>query len=186
MATVPKLKQDLERRNVPEHDTTQLAYGDPQDELPFPVDLNPQPPEYDPTAGGKDEWHPIAREMWGALKRDPSSMWTSSAGWALNLAMCEQLSRLLSPRVVGVIQPTEHFEGGPIREDAPMSGAEMNAIMSWAGKVGMLEADRRRLHYEITFRRKQRYDTAEQATDEAPKLAVVLDREALFQGASGE
>lgn len=145
----PSREEERRRANEPVHTITKLGPDDLAN-LPFPIDLAPEPP--DPAIDGDgEEWHPYARELWERLKTDPSRVWQGPAAWALDMAMCEQLSRLLKPRVAGIQPATEFGEGGPIYEKIPMNGAEMASLLKWASARGLYEADRLRISKEITF-----------------------------------
>ena len=145
----PVREEERRRVNAPEHPVTKLG-PDELEALPFDVDLSPEPP--DPLIDRDGEkWHPYAQELWERLQRDPSRVWQGPAAMALDMAMCEQLSRLLQPRVAGIQPASEFGEGGPVFEKIPMNGSEMAAILKWASARGLYEADRLRINKEITF-----------------------------------
>jgi hypothetical protein len=149
--------REAERRRYPDAGARKIEHVGPEQtrDLPFEVDLAPEAPS------PVEDWHPMARELWDALQRDPSRMWTGPAAWAANLTMCENLSRMLSPRVV--------------REAIPFNGAETAGFLKWMSMAGIYEPDRLRMQKEITF-----YPTGEQTT--APVLDIVRDRTAALGG----
>ena len=134
--------------------------------LPFQIDLAPQPPDPRDFMPEEDEendgrsviltrdqngWHPYATYLWEQLQVDPSRAWNGPAAMALDLAMCENLSRLLMPRIAATIPASEHGPGEVVRDRVPLNGSEMAAILKWASSRGLYENDRLRIGKEITF-----------------------------------
>ena len=160
-----------ERRRTPEPGTRAIEEIGPEQtrDLPFEVDLAPEPP------AAVEEWHPIALELWESLQRDPSRMWTGPAAWAASLAMCENLSRMLSPRIAATTMNTETGAVEVIREAIPFNGAETAGFLKWMSMAGIYEPDRLRMQKEITF-----YPVGEQAS--APVFDIVRDRTAALGG----
>lgn len=158
MAQPRKRNVDRKRRNETDHPVHTLAWGTPEaDELPFEVDLDPRWPTEDDelrpdgTFAGAEAWHPLAKLIWNRLKTDPSALWTGGGQMALNAVMCENLTRLLNDRPIGVIPASEHGEGRVEMGKVPINGAEMTGLMRWLERVGVGEKDRLSLYREIDF-----------------------------------
>lgn len=175
-----------ERRRANEPDTPITKYDvDKLSSLPFPIDLAPEPPSPTELAAREadDGWHPYATYLWEQLQRDPSRAWTGPAAMAVDLAMCENLSRLLMPRVAATIQPSEQGPGEVVYERLPLNGSEMAALMKWAAARGLYEADRLRIGKEVTFYSiSDAVPQAATGTDDAAVISIKRNRREALAG----
>lgn len=161
----PAREAERRRTNEPDHPIVKMG-PEEMAALPFPIDLSPTPPdprdfqpEEDEQSTGrstilkrdKNGWHPYATHLWEKLQSDPSRAWNGPAAIALDLAMCENLSRLLMPRIAATLPATEYGPGEVIYERLPINGSEMAALLKWASARGLYETDRLRIGKEITF-----------------------------------
>ena len=194
----PARADERRRTNEPTQPITKLG-PDQLAALPFPIELNPVPPdpkqflpderhfgEDDLDARGnkkrgtaiiRDEngWHPYATYLWEQLQVDPSRAWAGPASMALDLAMCEQLSRLLMPRIAATIPASEYGPGEVIYERVAMNGSEMTALLKWASSRALYENDRLRIGKEVTFHAINP-DGAVPVAGEAPVISIHRDR----------
>lgn len=173
----PSRSDKRKRKNTLDYEVVEIT-PENVDDLPIPVDLDPvwpQPKEY-------ESWNPLVKEIWDRLRTDPSATWTSGAAMAFDAVMCEQLHRLLEPRVAGVIPASEHGPGELVHEKIPLTGTEMNGIMKWLSSIGVFEADRLRLHREITFYAQRRQEAEESDAALAEVYDIVAEREKALGG----
>lgn len=149
----PRREDERRRRNKSEHPIVKMGPDELQD-LPFEVDLAPEPP--DPATGGAEdeEWHPVAAEFWRLLQADPARKWMTSADWGAALFVTESMSRDLRPQVVGVTE-----QGNAIKDTVPIKGANLSAYLKFMSMIGVTEAARLRIQKEITLFPTQPIDT---------------------------
>lgn len=147
---IPLRSEERQRTNPPATPILKTGVEDiAAAHLPFPIDVNPMPPSADELAaldpdGAK--WHPVAQHLWDAVCRSPEAMWMTSAGWAILVVECEQLSRELSEQFVGI------SEDGEMKfAEVPMKGASLAAHHKIWAAMGLLEGDRRRMGREVTL-----------------------------------
>lgn len=153
----PARSEERRRRNAPKNEILKVK---PDSHLPFKVDFAPEPPE------ASEDWHPYVIDLYESLKADPSRLWTGPTAWAANFVMCENLSRLLNPRVAGIIQASEFGEAEVVREEIPLNGSELAGVLKWLSMVGVYEENRLRIAKEITFHA-------------PPEQAAVVDADAI-------
>lgn len=190
----PVREAERRRRNEPPRPITHLG---PDDFTRLGIDTSPQPPDPERlqpndspedletpegrrTVADTNGWHPFATELYERLQRDPSAKWNGPAAQAMDMIMCEALSRLLLPRLAGMVPGTTTTPGSPIYDFVAMNGAEMAAVLKWASARGLYEGDRLRIGKEIEFFKD--VDNREPAT----VTQITQNREDIFASAAGE
>jgi hypothetical protein len=139
---IPLRSEERQRTNEPAIPIVKTGVEDIElANLPFPIDVNPRPPEKD------SNWHPVAQQLFEAVCRSPEAMWMTPAGWAILVVDVEQLSRQLEEQVVGI----SPLDGTPVYAQVPMQGAALAAHMKIWASMGLLEGDRRRMGREVTL-----------------------------------
>lgn len=166
----PARDAERRRRNAPPHPIVKVG-PDAAEQLPFRLNFAPEPP------AAPDHWHPFVIDLWEGLLADPARLWMGTGAWATNFVMCENLSRMLLPRIAATIPAGEGGEAQVIREEIPLAGSELAGVIKWLEKVGIYEGDRLRIQKEITFHPAPKVDT--EATDD-----IVADRRAAIRSVS--
>jgi hypothetical protein len=119
--------------------------------LPFEIETLVEPPPQD------EEWHEIAKMVYGAMLRDPARLWMGPAAWAIAYLMCESISREMKPQAIGIVEggidleTGEQLAGHVARETVPMKGATITSILKWTGLNGLHEAERLAISKVIKF-----------------------------------
>jgi len=188
----PPLRSEERRRtNEPDHpiwklDTEALAA------MPFEIDLSPRAPE-PPTKAEVDGWskeHPeahwgrIATRLYEGLKTDPAVAWLTSGDWAWIELLIEDIDRETKPQVVGISDSVwdpidqDVVPGEPIFELVPMKASKLAAFNQAMKSLGFGEANRLRIHKEVTLFG----EFAETVSSAATEEAVVATRLELLQG----
>lgn len=169
----PKRAADRERRNTPETGESIELTQEDFDALPFEVELLVEPP-----AVG-DHWHDAAKQVYEATLRDPARVWMGPLDWATHWFICEQLHRELSPQYVatlddpdGVLSPEDRV----VREEVPMKGASLTAVLKWFAMIGAGESSRLALRREVTFHQQPKTELAS-----VTELDIAETREGFFQ-----
>lgn len=187
----PARSEERRRRNEPEHPIIKLGPAELA-AANLGIDLSPEPPDVDALLEADQEieyskepdqtagWHPYARELWERLQTDPSRLWNGPAAMALDLVMCETISRHLMPQVTGTIAGNEFVDSQVVYGKVPMNGATIAAIMKWASGRGLYENDRLRIQKEVTFH------ASAGAPDVSPGdgsnvTSIVQNRRAIFE-----
>jgi len=165
----PKRSDERRRRNDPASgppikvDIEGLVDEDPNS-LPFLIKQDiviPQPHSVDESA--RDEWHPLALEMWESFKRSGQALFWEPSDWMMAKLFCESLSRDLKPQFVGVTAPSDMGPAEPIYERIPLKGASLGAYLKLAGQLMITEGERRRLSIELERTRGDSYGDREPA-----------------------
>jgi len=176
---IPLRSEERQRTNEPE---VPILKTDVEDivaaNLPFPIELNPRPADPREVLGRvarAGEWHPVAQHLYDMVCQSPEAMWMTSAGWAILLLDCEQLSRELEEQVVGITE-----DGDVVRAEVPMKGASLAAHSKLWASMGLLEGDRRRMGREVTLHPALPTDgeLPEGVTDISTKRDLITPREA--------
>lgn len=102
----------------------------------------PAPAKPKPLAASR-EWHPIARDWFRSLAKSGQAVFYEASDWATAYYLAEAMSRELKPKVVGT------FEGTPVIETAPITGAALAAHAKLMAVLLVTEGDRRRLRIEL-------------------------------------
>ena len=142
---IPKRSEERMRRNEPERPIIKSTPDN--DTTPFDIDWSPKPSVTPNVVEAAAKWHPLATELYDSIKRSPESQWMTSAGWAVVVLGCEQLSRELKQQPIGINPET----GLAVMATVPMKGASFSAHLKLWASLGLMEADRRKMGREITL-----------------------------------
>lgn len=128
----PAPRREAEVRRTNNKGTAEkLGHSDLQD-LPFTVDLAPDPGE------APGHWQDVLAGLWDALRADPVRKWMTSADWAATKLVFETFNRSLS---------AVDKEGNAVDVSANMLGQ----LLTHLHKIGVTEDARLRLRKEITL-----------------------------------
>jgi len=92
-----------------------------------------------------EDWHPVARRMFDSLEASAHAVFYTQSDWGVIYLICENLSRDLKPKFVGVNEAT----GEVLTRSVPIAGSSLAAYTKMLGNVLATEADRRRLKIEV-------------------------------------
>lgn len=113
--------------------------------------------EITPAPDPDPEWHPVAANLYDAMRRSGQRVYYEPSDWALAQILCEQITRELNPKFVGFkkVQDGETVSGLPVMVDeehfetVPLVGGSLNALLKAMEKLMVTEVDRRRARIEI-------------------------------------
>lgn len=110
-----------------------------------------------------ESWHPIAKNLFNALKTSGQSQYYQNSDWAIAYSLCDDLSRYK--------RAEDRFEDGQGKGGSAM---KLTAIMNALGDLMVTEADRRRIHIEL-------HEPSE-APKESPDVAIMAEYKRAVKG----
>lgn len=138
----PAPRREAEVRRTNNKGTAEQIPREKLQNLPFEVDVDPQPPAL--PAGST--WHPMIQQFWEAMQRDPGRKWMTSGDWAATMVICETMSRELNEQVIGTTKDGEIIMG-----TVPPKSATVMAFLKTLSQIGVTEDARLRLRKEVTL-----------------------------------
>jgi hypothetical protein len=120
-------------------------------------------------------WHPIAEATYLSLARSGQAIFYEPSDWHTAYALCEMLSRELSPKPIVVMDGEDGSHIEWVKQ--PVNGAVMNAFLKGWTALMATEGDRRRLRIELE--RKKHRDAA--AGGDSNVVSIVQNRADLFK-----
>lgn len=128
----PAPRREAERRRTNDKGKAQQIGASDLQELPFIVELEPQP------GAAPAHWPDVVKELWDALLVDPVRKWMTSADWASTKLVLELLSTAMTAK---------DSEGNLLG----VSANNQTAVLKHLSSIGVTEAARLRLQKEVTL-----------------------------------
>jgi hypothetical protein len=100
--------------------------------------------EYEPDPADEN-WHPVAKAFYEAAAMSGQTHYYEPSDWVLLWLTCENMSRDLKPKYIGVDPET----GQIVRSRQPISGSSLNAYNRVMQELLITEGARRRSRIEL-------------------------------------